>query len=287
MSELALARVFLAVSLCFTLAFNVAWSWGTGILSGVAAAACTLIVPAGLVLWRQVPAHSIPRRMLRAVVMGGVCAAAIITSFSHSVEVLLSAGWTDWTAWSVTGGAELLVALSTMAVHAPRSDSELGLGRGGGKTEQVAVPLSVQESVQLSVPRGGQSEQCPEQVAGQARELIAEQAVQVREQVAEQAREQVAEQAREQRVAAPEPRRTAPKRTGTRLAAVPDGRFADFPNWVRELGRIPTGGEVRTRYGCGYRKAEALLATLREQTEQDEPQDEPQDEQRDDKEEAS
>lgn len=115
------ARLFLAGSLAFTLLFNVAWAWPTTWLSIVAAAVCTLIVPAGLTLWSQVPAETMPRRVVRALVMTGVCAAAIITSFSHSVSVLLAAGWTDWTAWSVTGGAELLVALSTMAVHAPRT----------------------------------------------------------------------------------------------------------------------------------------------------------------------
>lgn len=130
------ARLFLAGSLAFTLLFNVAWAWPTTWLSIIAAAVCTLIVPAGLTLWSQVPAETMLRRVVRALVMTGVCAAAIITSFSHSVSVLLAAGWTDWTAWSVTGGAELLVALSTMAVHAPRTPVQ------DMKSDPVQVPRS-------------------------------------------------------------------------------------------------------------------------------------------------
>lgn len=114
--------VLLLGSLAFSLAFNVAWAWGTHPLSVVAAAACTLIVPAALHLWHQVPAHTWPRRAVRALVMTGICTAAAITSFQHAVEVLSAAGWTDLAAWSVTGGAELLTTLSTMALRAPTPD---------------------------------------------------------------------------------------------------------------------------------------------------------------------
>lgn len=116
-------RLLLGGALGFTLVFNVVWACADGVdtpqrvLSVAAAAVCTLIVPAGLHLWPKVPAPTLPLRILRAVVMVGICASAAITSFSHSVEVLLVAGWTDLTAWSVTGGAELLVALSTMALR--------------------------------------------------------------------------------------------------------------------------------------------------------------------------
>lgn len=131
-------RVLLVGSLGFTLLFNVAWAWGTGALSVVAAAVCTLIVPAGLHLWPQVPAVTWPRRVLRAFVMSGICVAATVTSFSHSVTVLIAAGWTPPTAWSVTGGAELLVALSTMAVIRPVQ-----------RAVQVGVPVDVQPSTAL------------------------------------------------------------------------------------------------------------------------------------------
>lgn len=116
-------RLLLLVSLGFSLAFNIVWACSRGVataggvLSVAAAAACTLIVPAGLHLWPQIPAPTWSLRALRAVVMTGICVSAAITSFSHSVEVLVAAGWTDLTAWSVTGGAELLVALSTMALR--------------------------------------------------------------------------------------------------------------------------------------------------------------------------
>lgn len=116
-------RLLLGGALGFTLIFNVVWACADGVetpqdvLSVMAAAICTLIVPAALHLWPQVPAPTRTLRALRAVVMLGICASAAITSFSHSVDVLLVAGWTDLTAWSVTGGAELLVALSTMALR--------------------------------------------------------------------------------------------------------------------------------------------------------------------------
>lgn len=137
-------RVLLVGSLAFTLAFNVAWAWGSGVLSVVAAAVCTLIVPAGLHLWPQVPAVTWLRRLLRAVVMSGICVAATVTSFSHSVTVLLASGWTPPTAWSVTGGAELLVALSTMA--AMRTDTP---------TAAVAdTPVRVADTPTGQVPTG-------------------------------------------------------------------------------------------------------------------------------------
>lgn len=125
-------RLLLATALGFTLVFNVVWAsiggvtTPEGVLSVAAAAGCTLIVPAALHLWPQVPAPTWWLRSIRAVVMTGICVSAAITSFSHSVDVLLSAGWTDLTAWSVTGGAELLVALSTMALRkdVPRASSQ-------------------------------------------------------------------------------------------------------------------------------------------------------------------
>lgn len=130
-------RWLLVSSLGFTLLFNIAWAWGTGWLSIVAAAVCTLIVPAALHLWPMVPAEGWFRRGLRALVMTGICVTAAITSFSHSVDVLIGAGWTELTAWAVTGGAELLVALSTMAL---RTDQ-------GGQAVQVADTSPVQAAV--------------------------------------------------------------------------------------------------------------------------------------------
>lgn len=147
------ARLFLGASLVFTLAFNVAWAWHTTWLSIIAAAVCTLIVPAGLTLWPQVPAETILRRIIRAIVMTGVCAAAIITSFSHSVSVLLAAGWTDWTACSVTGGAELLVALSTMAVHAPAAVEPVAGVDNGDVVSGAIVRLSAAASAASIVYR--------------------------------------------------------------------------------------------------------------------------------------
>lgn len=108
--------VLLLGSLAFSLAFNVAWAWGTTPLSVIAAAACTLIVPAALHLWPQIPANTWLVRAVRALVMTGICAAAAITSFLHAVDVLLANHWSPLAAWSVTGGAELLTTLSTMAL---------------------------------------------------------------------------------------------------------------------------------------------------------------------------
>jgi hypothetical protein len=51
--------------------------------------------------------------------MSGICTAAAVVSFLHAVDVLFANGWTPITAWAVTGGAELLVALSTMALRQP------------------------------------------------------------------------------------------------------------------------------------------------------------------------
>lgn len=109
----------LAGSLLFSLAFNMRWAWGSEFLSVLAAAACTLIVPGGIHLWPGIRVVTWWHRALRFFLLGGICATAAVTSFSHSVSVLIGAGWSEFTAWSVTGGAELLVALSTMAVRFP------------------------------------------------------------------------------------------------------------------------------------------------------------------------
>lgn len=137
-------------SLAFSLAFNVAWAWGGAVLSVIAAAACTLIVPAGLHLWPQIPASSWELRALRALVMTGICTAAAVSSFSHAVSVLLASGWTEFTAWSVTGGAELLVALSTMALRTPVQERAAE-----------AVPVDVQQPVQAAVQTPDTPDQTP------------------------------------------------------------------------------------------------------------------------------
>jgi hypothetical protein len=48
-----------------------------------------------------------------------------------------------------------------------------------------------------------------------------------------------------------------------RLSAVPNSdKFADFEAWAAELGQRPSGKQIRDRYGCGYTKAQELLASL-------------------------
>lgn len=118
-------RVLLGGSLAFSMLFNLVWATRNGVhtpadlLSIGAAVACTLIVPAGLGLWPQIPAAGFWARLFRAFLMLGISAAAAITSFAHSVEVLTGTGWSWWTAAAVTAGIELLVALSTMALRQP------------------------------------------------------------------------------------------------------------------------------------------------------------------------
>lgn len=58
--------------------------------------------------------------------------------------------------------------------------------------------------------------------------------------------------------------RTAAK-LDRRLSAVPNSdKFADFEAWTAELGQRPSGKQIRDRYGCGYTKAQELLASLDE-----------------------
>lgn len=147
-------RHFLIGTLAFTLAYNVAWAlgptgWVLTLLSVVAAAVCTLIVPAALHLWPQVHASGWFARALRAVVFGGIAAAATVTSFSHSVGILLAAGWTQWTAYAVTGGAELLVVLSTMALrYVPDED----VRDKPVRTDEQGVPPALPEPARDDVP---------------------------------------------------------------------------------------------------------------------------------------
>lgn len=59
--------------------------------------------------------------------------------------------------------------------------------------------------------------------------------------------------------------RSKPKRA---LSAVPSSdRFADFPEWARSLEQIPSGKQIRDRYGCGYTKSQELLASLDDEEE--------------------
>lgn len=153
-------------SLAFSLAFNMSWAWGGSPLSVIAAAACTLIVPAGLHLWPLVPAANWKVRALRAVVMSGICTAAAVVSFLHAVDVLLANGWTPLTAWAVTGGAELLVALSTMALRQPAEH-----------TEQAPVQAQEQTPVQPATkpeqPRNSRPEQPKKSAVQTERKLSA------------------------------------------------------------------------------------------------------------------
>lgn len=153
-------RVLLSGSLAFSMLFNLVWATRAGVhtpadlLSIGAAVACTLIVPAGLGLWPQIPAKGFWARAFRALLMLGISAAAAITSFAHSVEVLIGTGWSYWTAAAVTAGIELLVALSTMALRQPV------------RTEQEQVDEQREQSVRTDdEPADGQAETEPEQVA--------------------------------------------------------------------------------------------------------------------------
>lgn len=229
--------MLLIAALMYTLVFNVAWAWGTGWLSVGAAAACTLIVPAGLHLWPTIPAETKARRALRALVMTGVCASAIITSFSHSVSVLLAAGWTEFTAWSVTGGAELLVALSTMALVGSAQPAEQANGQSEDGQADNPDPNSP-DSCGQATPDG--DEQADEQVS---------------KQVARQVSGQVGGQ-----------HANRPPRPRRRLSAVPTNRSeklaGEFLAWATDQPKRPSGYAVRQRFGCGRDVAVQLLALL-------------------------
>lgn len=214
--------LFLLGALVYSLAFNVAWAWGTGHLSVAAAAACTLIVPAGLHLWPQIPAHSRPRRFFRGLVMLGICVAAAVTSFVHAVHVLLSAGWDPWTACSVTGGAELLVALSTMALRTPADHAV-----------QAADPVADPQ---------------PETPADTPRTPVPATPVPA---------EPVDEPAPD--LPADPPVHRAPSRP-RQLSAVGDDRAARFAALVAETGGVPTESQVRKRLGCRQTVAQRLIA---------------------------
>lgn len=144
--------VLLLGSLTYSLAFNVAWAWGSSPLSVGAAAACTLIVPAGLHLWNQVPANTKLVELVRALVMTGICLAASITSFQHAVAVLLDNHWTDLAAWSVTGGAELLTALSTMALRSPAQPVKKPAAKTVEKAKPQPKVVEKPTPVQASAP---------------------------------------------------------------------------------------------------------------------------------------
>lgn len=223
--------VLLLGSLGFSLAFNIVWAWGTHPLSVLAAAACTLVVPAGLHLWPQIPAGTRWRRFWRGLVMLGICVAAAVTSFAHAVSVLVAAGWTDWTAWSVTGGVELLVALSTMALNGPRSG--------------------------------------PVQVTNSAPDRGVDRGVDTPADTPDSATTDTADSSAAAPVQADRPvRRPARPRANTLTVADPD-RSADLRAWVSELGHRPSEYAVRTRYGCRQSVAQRLLEDLDRDTDDD------------------
>lgn len=62
---------------------------------------------------------------------------------------------------------------------------------------------------------------------------------------------------------AEEPMRRPAKTTVANLSnAEDDEAVRDLRAWVRETGRVPSGYEVRQRYGCGHRRANRLLGQL-------------------------
>lgn len=219
--------VLLLGSLAFSFAFNVAWAWGGPLLSVVAAAACTLIVPAALHLWPQVPAHTWARRAARAIVMTGICAAAAITSFQHAVAVLSAAGWTDLAAWSVTGGAELLTTLSTMALRAPAPDRTV---KGRPRHSQNAAPSRTPRA-DTPVRLG------PDTVAA------------------------AADRAATASADSPEP---AVEDRPKRLSAARAERSARFHAWAATLPDRPSEYQVRKEFSCRQSVAQALLAEFDE-----------------------
>lgn len=217
--------VLLIGSLGFSLAFNIAWAWGGPVLSVVAAAACTLIVPAGLHLWPMIPANSWSVRALRALVMTGICAAAAYTSFSHAVSVLLAAEWTEMAAWSVTGGAELLVALSTMAVRAPVRDRS-----GKVRPRRVQRPAAPRADAPVQ-PRPDRAVHTSDTAAD---------------------------------TPADRPSAANPDRP-RRLSAAREERSVRFHAWVATLPERPTEYQVRKEMGCRQSVAQDLLAELDEE----------------------
>jgi len=232
--------MLLVGSLGFSLIFNVVWAmreWSLSperLLSVLAAAACTLIVPAGLHLWPQVPARTWLTRVLRALVMTGICGAAAVTSFSHSVDVLLAAGWTLWTACSVTGGAELLIALSTMALR-PAGQAERTVA-----AEEPSTPVRVQPRSPYTpaAPTTGQAVQPPRTYPVPAPDTLP--------------------------VPTPEPSERPLSVGPHRLSVVDPDRLADLREWVSVLGDVPTEYAVRKRFRCRQSVAARLLDELAE-----------------------
>lgn len=251
-------RILLAGSLAFSLLFNLVWATRSGVqnpadwLSIGAAVACTLIVPAGLGLWPQIPAKGFWARAFRALLMLGISAAAAVTSFSHSVDVLLSAYWSWWTAGAVTAGIELLVALSTMALRASGQVAEQAAADSKKTLEQaLSDTITNSEQALFEAMRTG---------------------------------EQATEHPVEQTTNTPVPGRsnlspTGPNRPTTtrdnpvrKLSAVHPDRSEDFRDWVSGLKEFPSGKAIRDRYGIGYGKANDMVARYRQEL--DEPADE-------------
>lgn len=239
-------RVLLAGSLAFSLLFNLVWAFRDGVdtpagwLSVGAAVACTLIVPAGLGLWPQIPARGAWARFFRAVLMLGISAAAAVTSFSHSVDVLRSVGWTDWTAGAVTAGIELLVALSTMALRA----AEQVTGQAeADRTKVLEQALSdalakSEQGLSDSLRGGGQGTEQPD-------EQPANTPVPTRPNLSQ---------------TGPDRPDTPGDSTVHELANTHPDRLSDFRKWMSERGGVmPSGKAIRDRYGCGYAAATNLV----------------------------
>lgn len=80
--------IALAVGVLGSGAANVAWTWELGWVRVAAGLFATLLVPTSLHLWPRVPVNGWITRVIRAVVMTYICAAAAIVNLAHSARLL-------------------------------------------------------------------------------------------------------------------------------------------------------------------------------------------------------
>lgn len=83
------ALVALAVGALGSGAANVAWTWQHGPVRIIAGLFATALVPISLHLWPRVPITGRWTRVIRAVVMTYICAAAAVVNLSHAVWLLV------------------------------------------------------------------------------------------------------------------------------------------------------------------------------------------------------
>lgn len=111
--------VILGVGFTFSLAANLVWTWPGGPIRVAGGALASLALPAAVHLWPQIPAHTWPRRIVRALVMTLIALMAAYTTFSHASALLVAQGEVPLLAAFYPLMTELMVVMGVLAHRVP------------------------------------------------------------------------------------------------------------------------------------------------------------------------